>query len=130
MSMRLAMVALKGRINVNKITTSAKSGFGLEREYERAGMGGRGRGECSGEDLPVLHDKVDLIDFKDVKLLQSYVPERGKDFLPRRISGICATHQRMLAEAIKRRAQHRAAAICSGLIFPVALWRGIRGEGL
>src|SRR5919202_1704571 len=46
-------------------------------------------------------DKVDLIDFKDVKLLQSYVPERSK-IMPRRISGACAPHQRMLAEAIKR----------------------------
>ena len=46
-------------------------------------------------------DKVDIIDFKDVKLLQNYVPERGK-VLPRRISGSCAPHQRMLAEAIKR----------------------------
>src|SRR5260370_41430706 len=46
-------------------------------------------------------EKVDLIDFKDVKLLQNYIPERGK-ILPRRISGNCATHQRMLAEAIKR----------------------------
>ena len=46
-------------------------------------------------------DKVDLIDFKDVRLLSNYLPERGK-ILPRRISGSCATHQRMLAEAIKR----------------------------
>lgn len=46
-------------------------------------------------------DKVDYIDFKDVKLLQGYVPERSK-ILPRRISGSCAPHQRMLAEAIKR----------------------------
>lgn len=46
-------------------------------------------------------DKVDYIDFKDVKLLSGYVPERSK-ILPRRISGACAPHQRMLAEAIKR----------------------------
>ncbi len=46
-------------------------------------------------------DKVDLIDFKDVRLLQNYLPERGK-ILPRRISGTSPTHQRMLAEAIKR----------------------------
>ncbi len=46
-------------------------------------------------------EKVDLIDFKDVRLLQNYIPERGK-ILPRRISGNCASHQRMLAEAIKR----------------------------
>lgn len=46
-------------------------------------------------------DKVDLIDFKDVKLLQNFIPERGK-ILPRRISGVCTSHQRMLTEAIKR----------------------------
>jgi small subunit ribosomal protein S18 len=46
-------------------------------------------------------DKVDLIDYKDVKLLQGFIPERGK-ILPRRISGVCTPHQRMLAEAIKR----------------------------
>jgi small subunit ribosomal protein S18 len=46
-------------------------------------------------------EKVDIIDFKDLKLLQNYIPERGK-ILPRRISGNCAIHQRMLAEAIKR----------------------------
>lgn len=49
----------------------------------------------------LLKDKVDIIDFKDVDLLRNYVPERGK-ILPRRISGTTATHQRMIAEAIKR----------------------------
>lgn len=77
------------------------SGFGLEREYERAGMGGRGQRRMRRKICRFCMDKVDLIDYKDVRLLQSYVPERGK-ILPRRISGICATHQRMLAEAIKR----------------------------
>jgi len=46
-------------------------------------------------------DKVDILDFKDVRTLQNYIPERGK-IMPRRISGSCASHQRMLAEAIKR----------------------------
>ena len=79
-----------------------ESGFGLEREYERVGMGGRGPRRMQRRKIcRFCMDKVDLIDFKDVKLLQSYVPERGK-ILPRRISSICATHQRMLAEAIKR----------------------------
>jgi len=77
--------------------------FGFEREYERAGpMGGRGgRRMLRRKICRFCIDKVDLIDFKDVRLLQSYIPERGK-ILPRRISGACATHQRMLAEAIKR----------------------------
>jgi len=46
-------------------------------------------------------DKVDYIDYKDSRVLSTYVPERGK-ILPRRISGTCAPHQRMLATAIKR----------------------------
>ena len=46
-------------------------------------------------------DKVNYIDFKDVRLLQSYIPERGK-ILPRRTSGTCATHQRQVMQAIKR----------------------------
>ena len=46
-------------------------------------------------------DKVDLVDYKDVRRLRSLVTERGK-IIPRRISGTCATHQRMLAQAVKR----------------------------
>lgn len=51
-------------------------------------------------------DKNDYIDYKDVRLLQNYIPERGK-IQPRRISGTCATHQRRLMTAIKR-ARHLA----------------------
>jgi small subunit ribosomal protein S18 len=51
-------------------------------------------------------DKIDYIDYKDVKLLQQFIPERSK-ILPRRISGTCATHQRSLQQAIKR-ARHLA----------------------
>jgi small subunit ribosomal protein S18 len=46
-------------------------------------------------------EKIDYIDFKDMRLLQGFVPERGK-ILPRRISGTCSTHQRELMRAIKR----------------------------
>lgn len=46
-------------------------------------------------------DRIDYIDYKDEKLLRSYIPERGK-ILPRRLSGVCAVHQRKLMEAIKR----------------------------
>ncbi len=45
--------------------------------------------------------KSKWIDHKDMKTLQNYVPERSK-ILPRRISGTCAKHQRMLMQAIKR----------------------------
>ncbi|WBW97622.1 30S ribosomal protein S18 [Oceanirhabdus sp. W0125-5] len=46
-------------------------------------------------------DKVVAIDYKDVNVLKKYITERGK-ILPRRISGNCAKHQRMLTLAIKR----------------------------
>lgn len=46
-------------------------------------------------------DKARWIDYKDLRTLQNYIPERAK-VLPRRISGTCATHQRQLMAAIKR----------------------------
>ena len=64
-------------------------------------------------------EKSVLIDYKDIKTLQGFTPERGK-VLPRRTSGVCANHQRMLVESIKR-AQYRLAAFRHGLI-PVAIW--------
>ena len=49
-------------------------------------------------------EKIDYIGYKDVKLLAPFIPERGK-IQPRRISGVCATHQRALQTAIKRARQ-------------------------
>src|SRR4029079_1632254 len=49
-------------------------------------------------------EKIDYIGYRDVKLLGPFIPERGK-IQPRRISGVCATHQRALQIAIKRARQ-------------------------
>ena len=46
-------------------------------------------------------DKVQHIDYKDTARLRKFVTERGK-IMPRRMSGVCAKHQRQLAIAIKR----------------------------
>lgn len=46
-------------------------------------------------------EKVEVIDYKDVNRLKKYVTEGGK-ILPRRMSGVCAMHQRELSNAIKR----------------------------
>jgi small subunit ribosomal protein S18 len=73
---------------------------GMPAPREQRGRGGRGRMRRR-KVCRFCVDKVDIIDFKDVKLLQGFIPERGK-ILPRRISGVCTAHQRMLAEAIKR----------------------------
>ena len=49
-------------------------------------------------------DKVEHIDYKDVNRLRKFTTERGK-IMPRRMSGVCAKHQRELAVAIKRARQ-------------------------
>ena len=46
-------------------------------------------------------EKATSIDYKDVNKLRAYITERGK-IMPRRMSGVCAKHQRDLAIAIKR----------------------------
>ncbi len=46
-------------------------------------------------------EKIDDINYKDVRLLNSFISERGK-ITPRRITGVCAPHQRRLSEAIKQ----------------------------
>lgn len=46
-------------------------------------------------------DKIDAVDFKDAAKLKRYLTEAGK-IIPRRITGTCAKHQRMIAASIKR----------------------------
>ncbi len=46
-------------------------------------------------------DSSIVIDYKDPRMLRYYTTERGK-ITPRRISGTCAKHQRILTVAIKR----------------------------
>ncbi len=41
------------------------------------------------------------VDYKNYRRLRDYVSERGK-IIPRRISGNCAKHQRMMTLAVKR----------------------------
>jgi small subunit ribosomal protein S18 len=46
-------------------------------------------------------EKVDAIDYKDMRTLNNFITERGK-IVPRRLSGVCAPHQKRLSEAIKQ----------------------------
>ena len=46
-------------------------------------------------------DKIEEIDYKDAAKLKRYLTEAGK-IIPRRITGTCAKHQRMIANAVKR----------------------------
>ena len=46
-------------------------------------------------------EKIDAIPYRAVRLLQQFVAERGK-IVPRRLTGVCTTHQRRLTRAIKQ----------------------------
>ncbi len=50
---------------------------------------------------PVCESGSRFVDYKDDRLLTRFITERGK-ILPRRISGMCARHQRQIGTAIKR----------------------------
>ena len=81
--------------------------------------GGRGRGDKKagdkqqGQRRPMFRrrkvckfcaDKIDDINYKDVKLLTPFLPERAK-ILPRRMFGTCAPCQRKVRTAILRARQ-------------------------
>jgi small subunit ribosomal protein S18 len=46
-------------------------------------------------------EKIDSINYKDVRMLSQFVAESGK-IVPRRLTGVCTPHQRRLSEAIKQ----------------------------
>ena len=46
-------------------------------------------------------DKIEFVDYKNAIKLRKYISERGK-ILPRRTTGTCASHQRVVTHAIKR----------------------------
>ena len=82
-------------------------------EFGRGKSGGSSQQGKDGQRRPMFRrrkvckfcsDKIDDINYKDVKLLMPFVPERAK-VLPRRISGTCALHQRKLRTAIMRARQ-------------------------
>ncbi|MHB8632232.1 MAG: 30S ribosomal protein S18 [Candidatus Limnocylindria bacterium] len=94
---------------------------GPRRDGARSGGGSRDRGgDDRGGDRPRFGgprrprrkvcafcvDKVQKIDFKEVGRIRRYISDRGK-IDPRRKSGTCAKHQRMLTAALKR-ARHMA----------------------
>jgi small subunit ribosomal protein S18 len=65
------------------------------------GPGGRGKFFRRKKVCKFCTDKIDAIPYRDVRLLQQFVAERGK-IVPRRLTGVCTTHQRRLTRAIKQ----------------------------
>jgi len=83
------------------------AGSGSERPAPRAGgrpsggPGGRGKFFRRKKVCKFCTEKIDAIPYRDVRLLQGFVAERGK-IVPRRLTGVCTTHQRRLTRAIKQ----------------------------
>ncbi len=65
------------------------------------GPGGRGKFFRRKKVCKFCTEKIDAIPYRDVRLLQGFVAERGK-IVPRRLTGVCTTHQRRLTRAIKQ----------------------------
>jgi small subunit ribosomal protein S18 len=79
---------------------------GRDRDREGGGRGGREDGARRPffrrkKTCPFSGDNAPKIDYKDVKLLQRYISERGK-IVPSRITAVSNKKQRILANAIKR----------------------------
>ena len=81
-------------------------GRGGKKEDKDKGKGERPRGGFFRRRrvCKFCADKIDYVNYKDVRLLTPFIPERGK-IQPRRISGTCAKHQRALQTAISRARQ-------------------------
>jgi small subunit ribosomal protein S18 len=101
------------------MATPTSSGGGGERPAGPGGGGGGGRPDRGprrgGPGGPggrkqyfrrrkvckFCDEKIDVIDYKDVRMVSQFVSDRGK-ILPRRLTGTCSPHQRLLTVAIKR----------------------------
>lgn len=70
-------------------------------QSSKMGMGGGGGQKFQRKKVCVFCiEDVEHIDYKDMKRLRRFVTDRGK-ILPRRITGNCARHQKMLTRAVK-----------------------------
>ncbi len=96
-------------------SNSGHSGSGYQGHSSGPRPGGPGGGRPSGPGGPgggrkffrrkkvckFCTEKIDAIPYREVRLLQQFVAERGK-IVPRRLTGVCTTHQRKLTRAIKQ----------------------------
>ena len=52
-------------------------------------------------DINIIVEKIDYINYKEVRMLTKFLAESGK-IVPRRLTGVCTPHQRRLSTAIKQ----------------------------
>jgi small subunit ribosomal protein S18 len=88
-------------------TERSSSERSTERRPPRSGPGGREGGPGGRKFFrrkkvcKFCTEKIEAINYKDVRLLAQFVAESGK-IVPRRLTGVCTPHQRRLSSAIKQ----------------------------
>ena len=89
-------------------TGGSEHSGGGERRPLRSGPGGGREGGPGGRKYfrrkkvcKFCTEKIEAINYKDVRLLAQFVAESGK-IVPRRLTGVCTPHQRRLSSAIKQ----------------------------
>lgn len=94
----------EGQSSGSERSSSERSG---ERRPPRSGPGGREGGPGGRKFFrrkkvcKFCTEKIEAINYKDVRLLAQFVAESGK-IVPRRLTGVCTPHQRRLSSAIKQ----------------------------
>ncbi len=96
----MARTNLKAEIKTDKPAGEKGGREGRESREDRDDGGRRG-GFSRKKVCRFCSDQDYMLDYKDVRLMQSFITEHGK-IVPRRISGNCALHQRHLTSAVKR----------------------------
>ena len=101
----------KPRLHRSRASSGPGPGSGSASSHRRTarrtrrtalgGPGGRGKFFRRKKVCKFCTEKIDAIPYRDVRLLQGFVAERGK-IVPRRLTGVCTTHQRRLTRAIKQ----------------------------
>lgn len=71
------------------------------RQGPRSGRGRPFKGARHRKFCAFCVDKVDQLDYKNIVRLRRHVSDRAK-ILPRRVTGTCAKHQRMVSTTVKR----------------------------
>ena len=86
------------------VLEATRPSAGPDRRTRPGGPGGREGGRKYFRRKKVCKfcvEKIEAINYKDVRLLAGFVAESGK-IVPRRLTGVCTPHQRRLSLAIKQ----------------------------
>jgi small subunit ribosomal protein S18 len=103
----MATTHLKGEMREKNERSEGRGGGGdrMDKDSDdrggRRGGGGAGGGFHRKKVCRFCSDQDFVMDYKDIRMMQSFVSEHGK-IVPRRISGNCAKHQRSLTTSVKR----------------------------